>query len=103
MARTFRRVDARHDYSWTLDDPAAPLHAPRRLDPRSVQGRRALARYHSDATITLAQTAPRWYRKISDRRIRMRNRMELHRWLRNPDFDPVFRDWHKHEANWSWW
>lgn len=56
-----------------------------------------LARYRSDAT--LAKTAPRRYRKISDRQIRVRDRTELLRWLRNPDFDPVFRDWHKHEAN----
>ena len=27
----------------------------------------------------------------------------LRRWLNDPQFDPVFRDWHKHDANWSWW
>ena len=103
MARTFRRRGCNYDYAWVLRDWSAFGNLPTRLDPQSREGRRALARYHSDATITLARTAPRWYRNVSDRRIRMHNRAELNRWLRHPDFDPVFRDWHKHEANWSWW
>lgn len=103
MARTFRRRGCSYDYAWVLRDRSVSGGSFNRIDPQSREGRRALARYHCDATITLGKTAPRWYRKVSDRRIRTHNRAELHRWLRNPDFDPVFQDWHKHEANWSWW
>ena len=27
----------------------------------------------------------------------------VQRWLADPEFDPVFRAWHNHNANWSWW
>jgi len=47
--------------------------------------------------------APRWYRKVSDHRIRTGNDRMLRRWLADPGFDPVFQDWHMHEANWNWW
>lgn len=103
MARTFRRRGCSYDHAWILRDRSASDGTFNRIDPQSRQRRRALARYHCDATVTLGKTAPRWYRKVGDRRIRMHNRAELNRWLRNPDFDPVFQDWHKHEANWSWW
>ena len=43
------------------------------------------------------------YRKVSDHRIRTLNDRALRRWICDPGFDPVFQDWHKHEANWSWW
>jgi hypothetical protein len=39
------------------------------IDARSKEGRRAIARFHSDACWTLKSTAPRWYRRIFDHRI----------------------------------
>jgi len=70
------------------------------IDPRSKAGRKAIARFYADKTVA---SAPRWYRKASDHRIRTGNDRILRRWLADPGFDPVFRVWHKHEANWSWW
>jgi hypothetical protein len=32
-----------------------------------------------------------------------RNDRMLRRWLSDPDFDPVFRARHNHDANWNWW
>ena len=105
MARTFRRRRARHEYRWVLDDwhVGLPSWQSVQLDPRSKDGRRAIARFHSDRTITLRSSAPRWYRKVFDHRIRTGNDRMLRRWLADPEFDPVFRCWHKHNANWSWW
>lgn len=105
MARTFRRKRERHEYCWVLHDWDSRL--PRghwvQLAPRSKAGRKAIARFHSDKTVTMGGSAPRWYRKVSDRRIRTGNNRMLRRWLADPGFDPVLRSRHKHDANWIWW
>lgn len=105
MARTFRRKAERYDYDWVLHDRESDLPHWYRvlLDPRSKDGRKAIARFHSDKSVTMSGSAPHWYRKVSDGRIRTANDRMLRRWLNDPQFDPVFRDWHKHDANWSWW
>ena len=105
MARTYRRKQERHEYYWVLHDWDA--HAPHgqwvRIDPRSEKGRRALARFHSDKEVTMSGAAPRWYRKVFDHRIRTFNDRMLRHCLADPYFDPIFRAWHHHQANWSWW
>ena len=105
MARTFRRKKARYEYRWVLYNWTTPYFAgpPVQIDPRTTAGRKALARFHSDKSVSLGSSAPRWYRKIFDHRIRTGNDRMLRRWLANPEFDPVFRTSHKHGANWSWW
>lgn len=105
MARTFRRRHEQHEYGWVLRDQDSRIvagHWPR-LNPKSGAGRKAIARFHADATVTMRSVAPRWYRKVSDHRIRTHDERMLRRWMNNPDFDPVFRVWHMHDANWSWW
>ena len=92
MARTFRRKHERHEYRWLLGY----------RNPDSREGRKALAIFHSDKTVTMTG-APRWYRKVSDHRIRTANDRMLRRWLIDAQFDPVFQAWHKHDANWHWW
>jgi hypothetical protein len=105
MARTFRRKSGRHDYQWVLRtfDPQCPYPQRVLIDPRSKAGRKAIALYHSDKLVTMGGAAPRWYRKVYDRRMRAANDRMYRRWLADPSFDPVFRAWHKHDANWSWW
>jgi hypothetical protein len=105
MARTYRRKRYCYEYCWVLRDwhPGKPVGNWIQLDPRSQAGRKALARFHSDKEATMNGAAPRWYRKVSDHRIRTVNNRMLRRWLADPDFEPVFRDWHRHDANWSWW
>lgn len=105
MSRTYRRRGERHDYDWVLRDRrwvdgalVAFL-----VDPRSKEGRRAIARFHSDACWTLRSTPPRWYRRIFDRRFRTQNTRQLRRWLDDADYEPVFQSRHRHNANWSWW
>ena len=105
MARTFRRKRERHEYYWVLHnwESRAPFGHWVPLDPQSKAGRKAIARFHSDKSVTMGGSAPRWYRKVSDHRIRTTNDRMLRRWLGDPEFDPVFRTWHNHDANWSWW
>ena len=104
MSRTFRRRRHRYEYRWVLRDwITVPLVAKVQIDPRSPEGRRAIARFHSDKEVTMGGAAPRWYRKVFDRRQRTFNNNQLRRWLADPGYDPVMRVRHRHNANWSWW
>ena len=105
MSRTYRRRGHRYEYRWVLRDwkAGAPFGAPVLLDRSSEEGRRAVARFHSDAETTMRSPAPRWYRKVFDRRLRNFNNRQLRRWLDDPDYDPLLQAWHRHAANWSWW
>jgi hypothetical protein len=105
MSRTCRRRRHRYEYRWVLcDRENSPLFgAPLLLDRHSQAGRRAIARFHSDNEVTMRSTAPRWYRKVFDRRLRTFNDRQLRRWLADPDYDPVFEPNHRHSANWAWW
>jgi len=105
MSRTYRRRGQRQDYAWVLLDHrwASGVLISFLSDARSKEGRRAIARFHSDAHWTLRSTAPRWYRRAFDHRIRSANTRQLRRWLNDPDYDPVFQTRHRHNANWSWW
>jgi hypothetical protein len=71
MSRTYRRRGQRHDCALV----------PFLVDARSKEGRRAIARFHSDACWTLRATAPRWYRRIFDHQLRTLNTRQLRRWL----------------------
>lgn len=105
MARTYRRQHCRHEYPYVLTDWQWDQNVlvRRQIDWHSIVGRRLLARYHSDAYVSLGMGAPRWYRRIDSRRIKYRNERILRRWQRKPDFDPVFQNKHYHNASWSWW
>ena len=104
MSRTYRRRRHRYEYRWVLRDwTDVSFVAPLLIDPRSPEGRRAIARFHSDNEITMRSAAPRWYRKLFDRRLRTFNNKQLRRWLADPGYDPVIQAWHRHCANWSWW
>jgi hypothetical protein len=105
MSRTYRRRGERPDYAWVLRDTrwVNGVLVPFFIDPRSKEGRRAIARFHSDAFWTLRSTAPRWYRRIFDHRLHTLNAKQLRRWLDDHGYDPVFELRHRHNANWSWW
>jgi len=103
MSRTYRRRRQYHDYCWVLFDWQVGTPVGALLDPRSREGRRAIARFHSDNEVTMGGAAPRWYRKVFDRRLRTFNDKQLRRWLGDPDYDPLVQVRHRHAANWSWW
>jgi hypothetical protein len=105
MSRTFRRSRHRYEYRWVLRvaDFRIPYSVRVLLDRNSAEGRRALARYHSDAYESVRSPAPRTNRRDHDHRIRTVNDRELRRWLANPEYDPVIDVRHRHGANWSYW
>jgi len=61
MSRTYRRRGQTHEYRWVLRDrsDATPRWAHALLDRHSREGRRAIARLHSDAEVTMQSGAPR--------------------------------------------
>jgi hypothetical protein len=84
MSRTYRRRGQRHEYRWLLRDSRwinCVLVAVF-IDARSKQGRRAIARFHSDAESTIRSGAPHWYRRIFDHHLRTLNSKEFRRWSR---------------------
>ena len=103
MSRTYRRRGQRQEYYWVLFDRQLRTPFGALLDPRSREGRRAIARFHSDAGITMRGSAPRWYRRVFDHRLRTFNNKQLRRWLADPGYDPIAQVRHRHGANWSWW
>jgi hypothetical protein len=104
MSRTYRRRSERHDYDWILRDSCwvNGTLVTFRIDPRSKEGRRAIARFHSDAHWSLRSSAPRRYRHSFDHHLRTLNDKQIPHWLDDPGYDPVFAARHLHCANWAW-
>jgi hypothetical protein len=105
MSRTYRRRRHRYEYSWALRDWKASVASGTTvmLDSRSREGRRAIARFHSEKEVTMGGAAPPWYRKVFDRRQSTFNDKQLRRWLADLGYDPVIQARHRHAASWSWW
>jgi hypothetical protein len=103
MSRTYRRRRQRHEYRWVLRDWKWCNHilVPVLIDARSKEGRRAIARFHSDAERTMRSGPPSWYRRIFKIRLRTRNIRQLRRWFNDPEYDPVFHPRHRYSAQLS--
>ena len=104
MSRTYRRRGARHEYRWVLRDWVFERDGLRAylIDRRSLEGRRAIARFHSDAGHHQSGV-PYWFRRIFKRRQRAFNSREFQRWLADPAYDPVMNVRHRSSAKWAWW
>lgn len=105
MSRTYRRRGERHEYRWVLREWVfeSGRRTPVLLDRHSPEGRRAIARFHSDAQITMHGGVPRWFRRIFKKRQRNANTRQLLRWLADPGYDPVMNARHRSSAKWAWW
>ena len=105
MSRTYRRRGERHEYRWVLRDrsDATPWWAHALLDPHSKEGRRAIARFHSDAEVTMRGGVPHWFCRIFKRRQRNADSRELLRWFADPGHAPVMQSRHRHSAKRAWW
>ena len=105
MSRTYRRRGQRYEYRWVLREWqwSGGALAPHQIDPRSKEGRRAIARFHSDVERTMSSGPPRWYRRVYDHRLRTQNFRAFRRWLDDLDYEPVLQVWHRHSAKWTWW
>ena len=105
MSRTYRRRSERHEYLWVLREWTFErgYFEPVLLDRNSLEGRRAIARFHSDAQVTMNGGAPRWFRRLFKRRHREADARELLRWLSDPGYEPMMNARHRNSARWAWW
>ena len=105
MSRTYRRRGSRHEHPWVLQQLVFERGRYRQLsiDPRSTEGRRAIARFHSDSGIAIYGGVPHWFRRIFKRSQKDANAQELLRWLADRDYDLVIDVRHRHSAQWVWW
>jgi len=104
MSRTYRRRGERQEYRWVLREwtfEAGHLRAIM-LDRDSAEGRRAIARFHSDAQVNKSGP-PRWFRRVFKRRQRSSNTREFLRWLADPGHEPLMTARHRNSAKWAWW
>jgi len=83
MSRTFRRKRERHEYYWVLHDWESRLPYGHwvQLDPNRMQAVKQSPVFIPTRQVTMGGSAPRWYRKVSDHRIRTSNDRMLRRWL----------------------
>ena len=105
MSRTYRRRGERQEYRWVLHEwtfEAGHLQCIM-LDRNSTEGRRAIARFHSDAQMSMTGGVSRWFRRIFKRRQRGANTRELLRWLADPGYEPLMNARHRNSAKWAWW
>jgi hypothetical protein len=105
MSHTYRRQHERHEYSWVLRESTFESgHLQHfQLDRHSPEGRRAIARFHSDAYLTLRSGPPRWFRRIFKRRQSTVNARQYFRWVADPGYNPIMSVRHRHSAKWAWW
>ena len=105
MSRTYRRRGARYHYRWVLRDAVfeAGQFKVFFIDSRSLEGRRAIARFHSDSQFVIGGGVPRSFRRSFKRRQKGANIRELQRWLADPDHEPMVDVRHRHSAKWAWW
>lgn len=114
MSKTIRRKNYSRDLWWVLRDwdfsePEFNVGRRIRIDPHSKEGKKRLAKYHSDAASFMGN-APSWYCNIFQRTARQEARRQLHLFFNNPEdldhntghmvmLDPK----HHHSATWAWW
>ena len=105
MSRTYRRRGERHEYRWVLRELVFESGRLKRfpVDRRSPEGRRAIARFHSDAEATMKGGVPHWFRRIFKRRQRASDARELLRWLADLEYEPMMNGRHRNSAQWAWW
>jgi hypothetical protein len=104
MSRTYRRQHERHEYSWVLREWTFESGHLQHftLDRHSPAGRRAIARFHSDAHVSLRSGPPRWFRRIFKRQQKTANTRQYLRWVADPGYDPLMDARHRHSAMWAW-
>lgn len=106
MSKTIRRRSARYEYRWVLSDWAwiAPRYSVRqRIAPHSPEGRKRLAKFHSDSQRTM-EMVPSYFRRSCNRKKRRENQQVLSRFSREGDWDhgPVMAP-DKSKALSYWW
>lgn len=107
MARTYRRRHVSDWESFVLSDHIVHRHVNGQLwfqrvtvDRKSEEGRRLLARYHSDKRFQ--NGPPRSYRRPYHHSDRQACRQAIFVWVQREDHDFLAPAPHLHSAGWDW-
>ena len=98
MSRTYRRQKGyNRNLAWHVGDwvklEGFTTRWLRPLPKDSVEYRKGLAVYHSDKTSSFKEPGPSWFRNMfSERPMRRRNKRELLKFMRVPDYEPMVFD-----------
>jgi hypothetical protein len=105
MSRTIRRKSAKYLYDWELRDWTYIGSFLQRflIDIRSEEGKRRIARFHSDNGFGDYSKAcpPRWYRRMHNRRYDQEDKKQVARYLGGFAEDAVLVN-RKGNASWYW-
>lgn len=104
MARTYRRKHLQPERwvlrEWVNDE--SDTYAFRRIDPKSVEGKKRIALYHADSDHYFYNgIGPSWfYTLFCQKPYRQRARQELHKFKRNPEYEVLIED-KPHQIYWD--
>lgn len=105
MSRTFRRQQQAYCYDWELREYSWSNGYLQHytLDPKSLEGKKRLARFHGDAGFGSInkKSAPRWYRRRCNKRYSSIEKKQLIRYLKGVEPDAVLIN-RKRNASWYW-
>jgi len=105
MSRTIRRKGAAHEHYWVLRDWVRVDGFRREvlISEHSTEGRKILAKYHSDNEFTISMF-PSWYRRQMNRLLRAKQRqaMQFFRCQEDPMDGPTRLPVFKRNGQW-WW
>lgn len=103
MSRTYRRTKdpvpkwALRDYSYSTS-----YFLRIQIDPKSKEGKEKIARYKSDAMVTMNGSPPKWFRRqVCHKPFREKERQALHL-VKKGELETLFPKLLS-DANWKWW
>ncbi len=74
----------------------------KKIDPKSEQGRRILARNKRDKTIRFKEPGPSWFRNLFEERpLRRTSKKELQKFMANEDYEPMIDPKQRKKIYWT--
>jgi len=94
MSRTYRqRSNNWFNLEWVLRDHDADAITPPQIDRHSKEGKKRIAKFHSDKTIRFQEPGPAWFRNLTTERPQRRNaKHQLYCYRRDPSFVVILNE-----------
>lgn len=103
MSRTIRRKNGNQtrksscelsdfitDYLWIYVNKCTLYCIRKQYEKHSIEYKKGKAKFHSDSgTWKHKEPGPRWFRNLtSERPLRRKHKLEIYKFIKNPDYDP---------------
>lgn len=113
MSRTFRRTDKRgqhylidrilRNFVNTDDDFRGICWMRYKVDRNSDEGKKLVSEFHRDSYTRYGCSVPSFICNMRQRSIRWEGNRQLHRFIRNSDYEVLLNARHRHDAYWYYW